>query len=144
MNLSYAAWMAVALTAPTVIVSAATPAPQGDVQAAHASMQEAVELLQGLNKILDTVHDHASADAAAMPMIGNLVQYSNVIENLDVNVDDLDPAQQRALEKEYEAQFYLLKSSIYEKIRALNAADAYGSAALQSAISQYRQSSNQQ
>lgn len=139
MNFAYTVWIALALTAPAGIVLAVEPAPEGDVQAARATMLEAVQLLQGVNRILDTVSDRATADAAAMPIIGNLTQYASVIENLDVNIDDLNPAQQRALEKDYEARFYELKSSIYEKIQALDAAGAYGSAALQSAISQYQQ-----
>lgn len=139
MNSAYTSWMTLVFVAPVAMVSAVEPAPVGDVQAARATMREAVRLLENLNKILDTVSDRATADAAAMPMIGNLTRYAAVIENLDVNVDVLDPAQQRALEKEYEAQFYELKSSAYEKIQALDAAGAYGSAALQAAISQYQQ-----
>lgn len=140
MNFAYSVWAALAFAAaPAAMVSAVEPAPEGAVQAARATMQEAVKLLEDLNSILNTVSGRATADAAAMPMIGNLTQYASVIENLDVNVDVLDPAQQRALEKDYEAQFYELKSAVYEKIQALDAAGAYGSAALQSAISQYRQ-----
>lgn len=141
MNSSYAAWMAVAFAAPAVIVYAEGPLPQGDMQEARASMDEAVKLLQNLNDILDTIHDNASANAAAMKIIGNLTEYASVIEELDIRVDNLSPAQQRTLEQAQEARFYLLKSSAYEKIRALDAAGAYGSQALQSAISLYEKSS---
>lgn len=140
MNSAYAAWMAVAFTAPAVIVYAEEPSQQGDMRQALASMNEAVKLLQNLNDILDSIHDNASANAAAMKIIGNLTRYAAVIEELDIRVDNLDAAQQRALERAREAQFYLLKSAAYEKIQALDAAGAYGSPALQSAISMYRQS----
>lgn len=140
MNSAYAAWMAVAFTAPAVIVYAESPSPQGNMQEARASMNEAITLLQNLNDILDTIHDNSSANAAAMKMVGNLTEYATVIEELDIRVDNLDPAQQRALEQAKEARFDLLKSSAYEKIQALDAAGAYGSPALQSAISLYRQS----
>lgn len=140
MNSAYAAWMAVAFAAPVVIVHAEAPPPQGNMQQARSSMHEAIKLLQHLNDILDTIHDNTSANAAAMKMIGILTEYATVIEELDIRVDNLNPAQQRSLEQSQEAQFYLLKSSAYEKIQALDAAGAYGSPALQSAISLYRQS----
>lgn len=127
----------IALTLPAAI---SAPAPWNDAAnytEARAEMNRILKLLQEQNSILDTISDRESANAAATKLIDTFTRYFSAVGRLDALVNNLSPQEQRELETADRDNFSMQKSTVYEKIQAIQAANCYMSQALQAAFSLY-------
>ncbi|MCD7798244.1 MAG: hypothetical protein LUG84_02400 [Akkermansiaceae bacterium] len=128
---------------PLCVLSAlacAAPAPwnaEADWKEAQAEMGRVMEQLRGQNEILDTIRDRETANSGAMKLMDNFTRYFAAVSRLDVLVGRLDASEQRALERGVRSEFMLRKEAVHAKIQALQAADCYGSEALQAAFGLY-------
>ncbi len=119
-----------------------TPAPWNDAAnytEARAEMNRVLNLLQEQNTILDTVCDRESANAASVKLIDAFTRYFSAVERLDSLLAGLSPKEQRELEAADRDIFSMQKSTVYEKIQAIQSANCYKSQALQAAFSLYFQ-----
>lgn len=134
MNISLCCWL-FPLTVPAVLCA---PAPWNDAanySETREEMKRVLNLLQEQNNILDTICDRESANAAATKLIDSFTRYFSAVGRLDSLIESLPPQEQRELEAADRDVFSMQKSTVYEKIQAIQAANCYMSQALQAAFS---------